>query len=98
MKGYYQIIICSISFIFVANLNGRYILIVQSTYKTADGVLTSCLEQTSCKLFFGTQVLPKNRGACVDTRFWHGQKHNQEGLKWKNDQSEKVSYRQKEKL
>ena len=39
----------------------------------ADGVLTSSLEQAMCKLFFGTQALPKNRGACVDTRFWHGQ-------------------------
>ena len=28
----------------------------------ADGVLTSRLEQTSCKLFFGTQVLPKTEG------------------------------------
>jgi hypothetical protein len=38
----------------------------------AAGVLTSSLEQTPCKLFFSTQVLPKNRGACVDIRFWHG--------------------------
>ena len=37
----------------------------------ADGVLTSSLEQTWCKLFFGMQALPKNRGACVDTWFWH---------------------------
>ena len=64
----------------------------------ADGVLTSSLEQTPCKLFFGTQVLPKNRGACVDTRFWHGQKHNLEGLKWESAQSDKVPYRRKEKL
>ena len=76
MKGYYQIIICSISFTFVANLNGRYILIVLRICKMADGVLTSSLEQAMRKLFFGTQALPKNRGACVDTRFWHGQKHN----------------------
>ena len=76
MKGYNQIIMCSINFTFVANLNGRYILIVLSTYKMADGVLTSRLEQTSCKLFFGTQVLPKNRGACVDTRFFQGQELN----------------------
>src|SRR4051794_36880377 len=28
----------------------------------ADGVLTSSLEPTWCKIFFGTQVFPKNRG------------------------------------
>ena len=28
----------------------------------ADAVLTLCLEQTPCKLFFGTQVWLKNRG------------------------------------
>ena len=44
--------------------------------QNADGVLTSSLEQAMRKLFFGTQTLSKNRGACVDTRFWHGQKHN----------------------
>ena len=37
----------------------------------ADGVLTSSLEQAMCKLFFGTQALPKNRGACVDAQKWH---------------------------
>ena len=36
----------------------------------ADGVLTSSLDPMWCELFFGTQVLPKNRGACVDTSFW----------------------------
>ena len=53
--------------------NGLYIFIALSTCKVADGVLTSSLEQAMCKLFFGTQALPKNRGACVDTRFWHSQ-------------------------
>ena len=43
----------------------------------ADGVLTSSLEQTEYKLFFGTQALPKNKGACVDIRFWHGIKENE---------------------
>src|SRR3954465_2491234 len=28
----------------------------------ADGVLTSSLEPIWCRIFFGTQVLPKNRG------------------------------------
>ena len=31
--------------------------------------------------------------AGVDTSFWHGQKHNYEGHKWKSAQSEKVPYR-----
>ena len=53
--------------------NERYIFIALSTSKVVDGVLTSSLEQAMFKLFFGTQALPKNRGACVDTRFWHGQ-------------------------
>ena len=60
----------------VQTSNGRYILIVLKTGKMADGVLTSSLEQATCKLFFAIQVLPKNRGAYVDTRFWHGRKHN----------------------
>ena len=46
--------------------NGRYIFIALSTCKVADGVLTSSLEPTWYKLFFGTLALPKNRGACVD--------------------------------
>ena len=56
--------------------NGRYKLIVLSICKMANVVLTSSLEQAMCKLFFGTQALPKNRGACVDTGFWHGQELN----------------------
>ena len=35
----------------------------------ADGVLTSSLEQIHCKLFFGTQVLPKNRGHVLTPDF-----------------------------
>ena len=42
--------------------NGRYIFIALSTCKVADGVLTSSLEPTRYKLFFGTLPLPKNRG------------------------------------
>ena len=55
----------------------------------ADGVLTSSLEQTWCKLFFGMQALPKNRGACVDTWFWHNAECNGDGLKWQNILNEK---------
>ena len=51
--------------------NGRYIFIALSTCKVADGVLTSSLEPTRYKLFFGTLALPKNRGACVDAQKWH---------------------------
>ena len=40
----------------------------------ADGVLTSSLEPTWYKLFFGTLALPKNRGACVDAQKWHNRK------------------------
>jgi hypothetical protein len=40
----------------------------------ADEVLTSSLEQIWCKLFFGMQALPKNRGACVDAQKWHDRK------------------------
>jgi hypothetical protein len=54
--------------------NGRYILIALSTCKMADGVLTSSLEPTWYKLFFGTLALPKNRGACVDAQKWHDHK------------------------
>lgn len=43
----------------------------------ADGVLTSSLEQTLCILFFGVHVLSKNRGACVDIRFWHSVKEDE---------------------
>ena len=35
----------------------------------ADEVLTSSLEQIHCKLFFGTQVLPKNRGHVLTPEF-----------------------------
>ena len=35
----------------------------------ADGVLTSSLEQAMCKLFFGTQALPKNRGHVLTPDF-----------------------------
>ena len=34
------------------------------------GVLTSSIEQRWCKLFFGMQALPKNRGAYVDNQLW----------------------------
>ena len=64
----------------------------------ADEVLTSSLEQTRCKLFFGTQVLPKNRGACVDTRFWHDAKCNKDGLKWKGFWHKKVLHCRVEQL
>ena len=40
----------------------RYIFIALSTCKVVDGVLTSSLEPTRYKLFFGTLALPKNRG------------------------------------
>ena len=40
----------------------------------ADGVLTSSLEPTWYKLFFGTLAMPKNRGACVDPQNWHSHK------------------------
>ena len=58
----------------VQTSNGRYILIVLRTCKMVDGVLTSSLEQTWYKLFFGTLALPRNRGACVDAQKWHDQK------------------------
>jgi len=51
--------------------NGRYILIVLRRCRMANGVLTSSLEPTWYKLFFGTLVMPKNRGACVDAQKWH---------------------------
>ena len=35
----------------------------------ADGVLTSSLDQALCKLFFGTQTLPKNRGHVLTPDF-----------------------------
>ena len=35
----------------------------------ANGVLTSSLEQAMRKLFFGTQVLPKNRGHVLTPNF-----------------------------
>ena len=35
----------------------------------ADGVLTLSLEQAMCKLFFGTQALPKNRGHVLTPDF-----------------------------
>ena len=50
------------------------------------------------QVIFRHTSFAENREACVDTRFWHSQKHNEEGLKWKSEQSEKVPYRQKEKL
>ena len=56
----------------------------------ADGVLTSSLEQTWCKLFFGIQALPKNRGACVDTWFWHNTECNRDDLKWQDILHEKL--------
>ena len=62
--------------------HGRY-MIIALRIKMADGVLTSSSEQAVCKLFFGTQVLPKNRGACVDTWFWHDAKCSKGGLKRK---------------
>ena len=34
-----------------------------------DEVLTSSLEQAMCKLFFGTQALPKNRGHVLTPDF-----------------------------
>ena len=54
--------------------NDRYIFIALSTCKVADGVLTSSLEPTRNKLFFGILPLPKNRGACVDAKKWHDRK------------------------
>ena len=49
--------------------NGRYILIVLRTCKMADGVLTSSLEKSSCKLFFGTQVCRKTGGHVLTPDF-----------------------------
>ena len=42
--------------------NGRYIVISLRRCRMADGVLTSSLEPTWYKLFFGTLAMPKNRG------------------------------------
>ena len=42
--------------------SGRHIFIALSTCKVADGVLTSSLEPTRYKLFFGIQALPKTGG------------------------------------
>ena len=69
MKGYYQIIICSISFTFVANLNGWYILIVQSTYKTADGVLTSRLNKLRASYFSAHKFCRKTGGHVLTPDF-----------------------------
>ena len=55
--------------------NGRYILIALRICRMANGVLTSSLEPTWYKLFFGTLAMPKNRvGACVDAQKWHNHK------------------------
>ena len=66
MKGYYQIIICLISFTFVANLNGRYILIVLSMYKwlmNFDIVLRKSIVQV---IFRHASFAEKQGGTC-----WH---------------------------
>ena len=63
-----------------SNKHGRY-KIIALRICMADGVLTSSLGRTWCKLFFGTQALPKNRGACVDTSFWHSDEHVENDLK-----------------
>ena len=49
--------------------NGRYIFITLSTCKVADGVLTSSLEQTLSKLFFGIQVCRKTGGHVLTPDF-----------------------------
>ena len=82
--------LCDIQLLFSDNYYPRWSTKEQQTWAygrlklsystcTANGVLTSCLNITLGKVFSGTQALPENRGACVDTWLWQDTDCNEDG-------------------